>query len=184
MRRVLLACGSLIFFLSSCVMNNAVIKPDYDFSKVKSIRVNQLSSRKRYKGISDTVQNIFIQDFLSKGYDVISDVNINVDCIIDGSVTSFYRIREEWVDRGFYYGYPGRYHRRGYFWASMPVYDGVVYNNRVNIGISARMTDVKTGQVVWSDSIKNESWDEDSAINGAVKYILKSLPKERINSKK
>jgi TolB-like protein len=165
-------------------MNNAVVKPDYDFSRVKSIRVSQFSSGKRYRGISDTVQNEFIQDLLAGGYDVISDSNVKVDCIIEGSVTSFYRVREEWIDNGFYYGYPGRYSRRGYRWAGMPVYDGVVYSNRVNIGISVRMTDVETGQVVWSDSVNNESWDEDSAINGAVKSILKSLPKEKIRSKK
>jgi hypothetical protein len=165
-------------------MNNAVVKPDYDFSKVKSIRVNQFSSRKKYIGISDTIQNVFIQDLLARGYDVVSDVNIKVDCVIDGSVTSFYRVREEWIDNGFYYGYPGRYYRRGYRWVGMPVYDGVVYTNRVNIGIFARMTDVETGQVVWSDSINNESWDENSAINGAVKSILKSVPKEKLNSKK
>jgi TolB-like protein len=165
-------------------MNNVVIKPDYDFSKVRSIKVNQFSSRARYIGISDTVQNVFIQDLLASGYDVVSDDNVKVDCVIDGSITSFYRVREEWGDSGFYYGYPRRYYRRDFFAGSRPVYDGVVYTNRVNIGISARMTDVETGRVVWSDSINNESWDEYSAINGAVKSILKSVPKEKVNSKK
>ena len=66
----------------------------------------------------------------------------------------------------------------------MPAHDGIVYNNTVSIGISARMTDIETGQIVWSDSFNNESWDEDSAISGVVKSVLKSLPKEKINSKK
>jgi hypothetical protein len=183
MKKMLLMCLSLPLFLSSCVINNAVIKPDYDFSKVKSIRVNQFSSGKGYRGISDAVQNAFIQDLLAKGYDIVSDISVKVDCVIDGSVTSFYRLMEEWVDNGFYYRYPGRYSRR-YRWAGMPIYDGVVCSNTVNIGISTRMTDIETGQVVWSDSFNNESWDEDSAINGAVKAVLKSLPKEKVLSKK
>jgi TolB-like protein len=164
-------------------MNNAVVKPDYDFSKVKTVRVGQFSSVKRYRGISDAVQNTFIQDLLASGYNVVSDPNVNADCVIEGSVTSFYRVREEWIDNGFYYGYPGRYRRR-YRWAGMPAYDGIVYNNTVSIGISARMTDVETGQIVWSDSFNNESWDEDSAISGVVKSVLKSLPKEKIGTKK
>ncbi|MDR1474446.1 MAG: hypothetical protein LBS38_01980 [Endomicrobium sp.] len=183
MNKILLMCLSLALFLSSCIINNAIIKPDYDFSKVKSIRVNQFSSGKRYRGISDAVQNAFIQDLLAKGYDIVSDTNVKVDCVIDGSVTSFYRIREEWIDNDFYYGYAGRYRRR-YRWAGMPIYDGVIYNNTVTIGISTRMTDVETGQVVWSDSFNNESWDEDSAINGVVKVVLKSLPKEKVISRK
>jgi hypothetical protein len=183
MKKILLMYLSLTLFLSSCVINNAVVKPDYDFSKVKRIRVNQFSSAKRYKGISDTVQNAFIQDLLAKGYDIVSDINVKVDCVIDGSVTSFYRIREEWIYSGFYYGYPGRYSRR-YWWTGMPIYDGVICDNTVNIGISTRMTDVETGQVVWLDSFNNESWDEDSAINRAVKAVLKSLPKEKVASKK
>jgi hypothetical protein len=184
MKKFFLLCIVLMFSLPSCVINNAVVKPGYDFAKVKSIRVNQLSSRERCKDISGSVQSLLIQDLLASGYDVVSDANVKVDCVIDGSVTSFYRVREEWADSGFYFGYPGRYYRRGYSWVSMPMCDGVVYTNRINIGISARMTDVETGQIVWSDSISNESWDEDSAISGVVKYILKSLPKERVNSKK
>jgi hypothetical protein len=164
-------------------MNNAVVKADYDFSKVKSIRVSQFSSGKRHSGISDIVQNAFIQDLLVRGYDVILDSTVKVDCVIEGGVTSFYTQRQEWIDNEFYYGYHGRYRRRGYRWAGMPVvYSGTVVS--INIGISARMTDVETGQVVWSDSVNNESWDEDSAISGAIKSILKSLPKEKVNSKK
>jgi hypothetical protein len=85
-------------------MNNAVVKLNYDFSKVKTVRVGQFSSVKRYKGISDAVQNAFIQNLLAGGYNVVSDPNVKVDCIIEGGVTSLYRVREEWIDNGFYYG--------------------------------------------------------------------------------
>jgi hypothetical protein len=163
-------------------MNNAVVKSGYDFSKVKNIRVGQFSSGKRYRGINDVVQNMFIQNLLASGYNIVSDLNVKVDCIMEGSVTSFYRVRGEWVDNSFYYGY--RYYHRRNYWMGVPVYDGGMYDNIVNIGISAHMTDVETGQVVWSDSFNNESWDENSAISGAVKSVLKSLPKEAVNNKK
>ncbi|MDR3195702.1 MAG: hypothetical protein LBT58_02815 [Endomicrobium sp.] len=164
-------------------MNNAVVKPDYDFSKVKSIRVGQFSSGKRYRGVGDAVQNAFIQNLLANGYDVVSEAKVKADCIIEGSVTSFYRVREERIDNVYYHGRSGIYSRRRNRWRSMP-YDAMAYNNTVNIGVSARMTDVETDRVVWSDSFNNESWDEDSAISGAVKSVLKSLPKEKVSDKK
>ncbi|MDR3306133.1 MAG: hypothetical protein LBS61_00400 [Endomicrobium sp.] len=165
-------------------MNNAVVKPDYDFSKVKSIMVGRFSSGKRYRSVSDAVQNAFIQNLLANGYDVVLDAKVKADCIIEGSVTSFYKVREERIDNVYYYGHCGRYSRRRNRWGSMPLYDAMAYNNTVNIGVSARMTDVETGRAVWSDSFNNESWDEDFAISGAVKSVLKSLPKEKVSDKK
>jgi hypothetical protein len=44
-------------------MNNAVVKPDYNFPKVKSIRVHQFLLEKDYRGISDAIQNVFYKTF-------------------------------------------------------------------------------------------------------------------------
>jgi hypothetical protein len=166
--------------MSSCAVNRAVIKPDYDFSEVKTIRVGKFSSSKIYGQIGDTVGNAFIQCLLAKGYNVISDSNVSVDAVIEGSITAFHREREDVVwpidvyRRRCEYVF-GEFDQRRRM--NIIVDDNVVIRNAI-IGISAYMTDVKTGQVVWSDSFTYESVNIDYAITGAIKYILKTLPRD------
>ncbi|MDR3274814.1 MAG: hypothetical protein LBS81_02315 [Endomicrobium sp.] len=53
--------------MSSCVVNKAIIKQDYDFYSVKTIKVEKFSLGEIYDEIDGAVQNAFIQYLLSRG---------------------------------------------------------------------------------------------------------------------
>jgi hypothetical protein len=167
--------------MSSCVVNKAIIKQDYDFSSVKTIRVKKFSSGEIYNKIDGVVQNAFIQYLLSKGYNVVLDSNIRADAVIGGRVTAFRPESDDVIfctDGGYIWVYPDYFFENDlYYRRNRRVFfrDRVIFRSAV-VGISAYMTDVKTGQVVWSDSLTFESLNTDFAIVGAVKSILKTIP--------
>jgi hypothetical protein len=165
-------------------MNRAVIKPGFDFSEVKTVRVGHFSKDKIYHKADYAVQTVFIQQLLAKGYNVVSDVNMKVDAVIEGSITDFRHERTDVVYGGWGFrddvAYDRRYYNDGFYDRGYGGF-GVnrIYKNAV-VGISAYMTDVKTGQVVWSDSCTNEGSNLEVALGGAVKSILKTLPQEEV----
>ncbi|MDR0800333.1 MAG: hypothetical protein LBN01_02230 [Endomicrobium sp.] len=191
MRKLIFTVVFSVFMMSSCIVNTAVVKPDYDFSKIKTVRVEKFSSGKVYKEASSAAQNIFIQCLLAEGYDVVSDTNIEVDAIIKGSITVF-RCKREYTS--FSLEDRPQYIFSNYFddyfdncldlnWAQSQVIRRVVREDAV-AGIYAYMTDVKTGQVVWSNSSVCKNANMNFALKGAARNILKTIPRDNISKRK
>jgi hypothetical protein len=182
-----------VFFLviSACASHQAVIKPDYDFSSIRSVRVGRFTSNTDYSNSGSVVQNAFIRQLLAKGYNVKAGREAEADVIIRGSVTTYtpdkkYLIRLP-EDDGFGRGmYPVIYTSDITEISGSTMYDlgpalGLNEPNKImasnaTVGIYAHMEDSLTGEIVWSDSYTYEGLNLESALDGAVKRILRSLP--------
>ncbi|MDR1195964.1 MAG: hypothetical protein LBL00_05760 [Endomicrobium sp.] len=183
-----------VFFLimSACASPQAVIKPDYDFASIRSVRVGRFTSNTDYSNSGSVVQNAFIRQLLAKGYNVkAGGREAESDVIIRGSVTTYtpdkkYLIRLP-EDDGFGRGaYPVIYTSDITEISGSTMYDlgpalGLNEPNKImasnaTVGIYAHMEDSQTGEIVWSDSYTYEGLDLASALDGAVKRILRSLP--------
>lgn len=189
-----------VFFLVlyGCASPRAVIKQDYDFSSVQSVRVGRFTSSVDYSNSGSAVQNAFIRQLLAKGYNVKSGRDTETDVVIKGSVTTYipdkkYLVRHE--SGGFYDERDGNtmiFTDGVTEIGGSTVYDlgsafGMNASNRIiasnaTVGIYAYMEDSDTNEIVWSDSYTYEALDLSAALDGAVKYILRSLP--AANSKK
>ncbi|MCA6084793.1 hypothetical protein [Candidatus Endomicrobiellum agilis] len=178
-----------VFIMSSCIVSTAVVKPDYDFSTIRTVRVENFSSGKKYREAGEASRKIFIRHLLAKGYNVVSDnVNVEVDAVIEGSITSFrcerkyvlYPVRCSSQCYIFNDYYDGCY---DYNWARSRTLRKVVTRDAA-VGIYAYMTDVKTGQVIWSDSSVCKNKNIDYALDAVVRDVLRTIPRDNANKRK
>jgi hypothetical protein len=182
-----------VFFLvmSACVSPQAVIKPDYDFTSVKSIRVGRFTSNTDYSNSGSVVQNAFIRQLMAKGYNVKVGRDTQSDAIIRGSVTTYapdkkYLIRFPEDDGFGHNAYPVIYTSDIMEISGSTMYDlgpafGLNEPNKImasnaTVGVYAYMEDTQSGEIVWSDSYTYEGLDLASALDGVVKRILRTLP--------
>lgn len=192
----------LFLLASSCASNRAVIRPDYDFTAIKTVRVGNFASETVYDNSGSVVQNAFMKHLMAKGYRVVIDHSAQADAVIEGSLTTYqpdkkYLIRTPDTrnggrGKGRGRGHPAIYTNDVVEISGSNMYDlgtafGLGENNKImasnaTVGIYAYMADAATGEIVWSDSYTYEGLDLSSALDGAVKYILRSIPKENISA--
>lgn len=187
-----------VFFLimSSCASPGAVIKQGYDFRAVKSIRVGKFVPAADYSGSGGAVQNAFIRQLLAKGYNVKAGHDSEADVIIKGSVTAYVPDKKYLImlsgEDGFHgrrdssRPYPVIFTRDITEIGGSSMYDlgsafglrepNKIMSSNATVGVYAYMEDGATGEIVWSDSYTYEGLDLSSALDGAVRYILRSLP--------
>lgn len=173
------------------MINRATIDPNYDFKKIETVRVGNFVSDSLYESSGGVVKNIFIKQLLENGYRVVLDEKADSDVTIEGSLTVFqpdkkYLIYSENNKSGRVNHAPVIYTNNIVEIGGSNVYDlgtafGFDGTNRViasnaTVGITAYMIDTVTGEIIWSDSYTYEGLDLSSALNGAVRYILKTLP--------
>lgn len=194
-----------VFFLvlAACASPRAVIKKDYDFASVKTVKVGSFAADAEYSNSGSAVQSAFIRQLLAKGYRVKVDRNAETDVIIEGSITTYapdkkYLVRLPEEDR-FHNRRDTRYVQPVIYTSDITeisgstMYDlgpafGLGEPNKImasnaTVGVYAYMSDTKTGEIVWSDSYTYEGLDLSSALDGAVKYILRSLPTTNLEEK-
>jgi hypothetical protein len=184
-----------VFFvlLSSCVVHRAVIKQDYNFAAVKTVCVGNFADA-QYENSGVAVQSSFVKALMARGFNVVTGNKIKADVLIEGSLTTFqpdkkYLVRMPQYER--------RHRRHNIVYdndiveiGGSSMYDlgtafGLGENNRImvsnaTVGINAYMVDTKTGEIVWSDSYTYEGLDLTAALNGAVRYIVRTIPMDNI----
>ncbi len=173
---------SLILFISSCA-SGPVYKQDYDFSKVKTAYVESS------QGSNNAIVNAVIKQLMIKGFNVTTTENKNVDIIVNCVVTEYQPSKKYLVRK------PPEEHTRSardiviyntdpieiggssvYDLGSAFGIDANIIASNATIGASLYIKDAKTGDIVWTNSYTYEGLDLSSAIDGVVRYILKSFP--------
>ena len=191
------SAAALCVFLCACATNRAVVKSGYDFSAIRTVRVGLFTSASSDSNSGDAVQGAFMRRLLASGFTVVADPNAPADVVIEGSVTVFQPDQRFLVSTAGH----GAGTRRG-----RPVYTqpnvvpisgstafdlgpafGAGPGNRIlasnaTVGISAYMVDVPTGVVVWSFSFTYEGIDLASALDGAVRFIVRTIPRTPVNN--
>ena len=180
-----------VFFivLPACVSSRAVINHDFDFSSVRTVRVGNFTPDAQQLHSGSVVRNAFMRQLLAGGWTVIADGE--ADVLIEGAVTVFqpaqrYLVRTSDFDRN--HRHPVIVTNDVVEISGSRMYDlgtafGMGERNRImasnaTVGIFAHMTDLKTGKIVWSMSHTNEGLDLQAALDGAVRVILRTLPRE------
>jgi len=180
--------------LPACVANRAVIKPGFDFSTIRTVRVNTFASDASAPSSGEAVRQGMIAQLIASGFTVVADNSVDVDAVISGSVTSFLpdqRFLVNSPNRGSSMIYGGQGHRGGGRNQVIEVNGSNVYNlgpafgmpgssviaSNATVGVTAYMTDARTGVIVWSNSLTYEGLDLTSALNGVVRFLVRSIPR-------
>ena len=168
----------------------AVIKEDYDFSKIKRVGVLDFSSgygEESYNSGSG-VADEFVRQLMMKGVDVVERQRLNsilreYNLMIRGKVDlndeTRNKIKKIFGVDALITGTVIKY---------LPDRKDIIYfrdedgeiKNRIflidaEVGISARMIDVETGLIIWSSSYTSSSLDVEGAVNYVVSVLLDSL---------
>jgi hypothetical protein len=172
-------------FMTSCSLNRAVLKPGYDFSSVKSICVGIFTSNSAANNSGDAVQSSFVRQLLAKGYRVVTSASAGADVIIEGSVTSFQAERRYAVyvperRRG---REGGRRYGTNFYDLGTPFGVNRVIASNAEVGVYAYMTDLRTGEIIWSDSYVYEGLDLPSALDGAVNSLIRTFSSKKKEKK-
>lgn len=181
---------SAFLFISAGCGPKIAFRQDYDFSRIQRVGVIKFDSNSlSYSAGSDpgsAVADEFIFQFLNRGVKVVErsrlqtilrehnlwkggDIDPNtikkmghilgVDALVMGTVTRFVPDKKE----------------RIYVRDPSGNVQEEIFLVEAEVGISARMVDVETGEVVWASSYIYDSFYVDTAIRQAVSAILNSL---------
>ncbi|MFC2061591.1 CsgG/HfaB family protein [Elusimicrobiota bacterium] len=168
-------------------------RPDYNFNKIERIGVlkfdsSQIRTFDNYIDPGNAVADEFVFQFLSRGIRVVERSRLEsiirehnlwksgnidpatiremgkilgVDALIIGTVTKYVPDKKN----------------RVYIKDDKGKLQEEIFLVDAEIGISARMVDVVTGEIIWASSYKYDSFYISSAIRQAVSAILDSLKK-------
>lgn len=188
----LLLCLGLL----SCAPRVA-IKSGYDFSRIKTILV-EVKSTGQTIDVNKIVANEFIRQLIQSGYSVRlyrSDEELPPDsAILSATVMEFqpnrrYLIYEPGVSSTTLLATPTTLELGGnnVYTFNVAGLSGLE-NSRVvisnaTIGISANLLDGVSGEVVWSNYYSYDGLDIGAALSGAVGYLVRSIPKQKMVKK-
>ncbi|HBU69738.1 MAG TPA: hypothetical protein DEE98_05080 [Elusimicrobia bacterium] len=180
---LLFALAFAVFF-SSCATQTLVLKQGYDFSKVKRVAVLPFSGD-IYSNSGQMVSEIFMKHLLGAGYNVVErneldaimkEYNLSksglmnpeqikqlklsgVDALVAGSIT-----KDTPEMNLFENGYPR-------FVAAQA-------------GITCRMIDVETGELLWAGSDTYDGMTQQTAFDYLAESIVRQLVRDIRNAKK
>ncbi len=191
----------LTIFYSACIPSDVAIKQDYNFNVIRTVGVSEFSSANTNTSSGKIVQEAFARYLLSKGIDVkiinsqrgdelVSARVSKVDVLITGTVTQYSPDQKYLV----YLGEDNKDTSSQKVVVSIPTITEVsganVYGwgraygvqgqselilTSASVGVSATMIDTITGTVIWSNSYAYEGLDVNSALEGLVRFMFRSL---------
>jgi hypothetical protein len=174
-----------ILFVSGCVSSRIAFKPGYDFTKVTTIGLGDFNSFMGYRTSGELVRDAFTRQFIRAGYTVKQSIN-NVDVIVTGSVTDFSPSKRYL----FYSGNAGENTQVIVTSPALEISGSNVYNlgtafglgtsaqilvSNATAGVTARLIDPGTNEIVWSNSFSYEGLDIQTAVEGVVNHLVKSI---------
>jgi len=178
--------GIFISGILSCTPRVA-IKPGFDFTKVGNIGVGDFTAFPGAPNSSELVRDEFTRQLMRMGYNVKRGKD-GVDYVFEGTIIEFAPAKRYL----FYNGDPNSSQQQlviggmGLEISGSNVYSlgsafglknsQIVMSNSI-AGLSARLVDIKTGEIIWTNAFSFEALDIQFAIEGTVNYLLKSLVK-------
>lgn len=180
-------CIVMLVF-SSCAVPRAAVKPGFDFSKIKSVKIGEFSSAASQPNSGAVIANAFMGELLQKGFVVRTSDSDSADAVLMGNVSEYqpnrrYLIKVDSrqnttaqtviVQQPIELGGSNTYNLGSAFGLGD---DNRIIVSNATVGISAYLKDTRTGEIVWSNSYTYEGLDLNTAVEGAVRYLLGSLP--------
>lgn len=178
----------VIALLCACATPRAALKPGFDFSRIKVVRVGEFTAAPNQANSGAVIANEFVRQLLAMGYIVKTSENDgSADAVLMGSVTEFQPNRRYLIQQQ-----PAGGRNRTVV-VNPPIelggtstYDlgtafGLGENSKIvvsnaTIGVTAYLRDNASGDVVWSNTYSYEGLDLNSAMEGTVRYLVHSWP--------
>ncbi|MDI6641276.1 MAG: hypothetical protein QME68_03085 [Elusimicrobiota bacterium] len=183
---------SLFFaLLSGCATTRVGLKLGYDFSKVRSVGIGSFVPFGEYKTSSEFVADEFARLLMQNGY-IVKRNEEGVDVVLEGSITQFAPSRkflfytteplEVDKEKKVVVVTPQMLEIGGSNVYSLGYAFGLGRNAQIlisnaTVGITARLIDTSTREIVWTNSFTYEGLDIQSATETAVRYLVKSIIK-------
>ncbi len=174
---------SAFCFLSACASPRMAVKQGYDFSKINRISIAPFSGTG-----GNAVSDEFVRLLVGTGVE-ITDTKHPADVILNGSVTEYKPSDKLMV----FLGDASVMNSAGQSvilnnpivsmsgtqvmpqGMAMGVPNAQVVSVSATVGIIARLVDAKTGSMVWADSMSYEGLDINSALQGTVGTLVRSM---------
>ncbi|OGS19628.1 MAG: hypothetical protein A3J83_04870 [Elusimicrobia bacterium RIFOXYA2_FULL_40_6] len=176
------SCVFLVFLSGCATGNRSAVKQGYDFTKVQTIGIGNFAGD---SGAS--VSGEFIRQLLRSGYNVKTSVtDSDVDLILEGNV-------DQYIPQKQYLFYNSGKNNTNTVVVTPPVSEisgantyslgtpfglgdkAEVIVSNATVGITARLVDTKTHEIVWTNSYSYESFDIKGAIESTVGYLISSF---------
>lgn len=195
----------LIFLIGyQCQTKRVAVKSDYDFDKIKKILVIKFSDDPHHPNSGNIVADIFSQKLLSMGYDIkgresvppSEDFSIilekakklNVDVIVTGSITKYsleeniQPVKKDEKDITVSSGGDNQVtvseHNKELIRSKGRVIGAnsdLPYQVEATFGLIAKMIDVNTGDMIWSDRGDANAFGIDAAMDTVIDSMLTTL---------
>lgn len=181
-------CIVMLIF-SSCAVSRAALKPGFDFSKIQSVKIGDFSSAANQPNSGAVIANAFMRELLLRGFAVKISDSDSADAVLMGNVSEYqpnrrYLIKVDnkqnaaaqtiVIQQPIELGGSNTYNLGSAFGLGD---DNRIIVSNATVGISAYLKDIRTGEIVWSNAYTYEGLDLNTAVEGAVRYLLGSLPK-------
>ena len=189
MKSYFLRCATLLlgaFLFSGCITPRGVYKAGYDFSAIKTIRVDTLTSVADQPNSGAVAADEFMRQMIGRGYSVKMGSG-DADVILTGNVTEYQPNRRYLVQSNENRGsrrtvvvqQPVELSGTGTY--NLGTVFGLDQSNKIvvsnaTVGVSAYLKDARTGEILWSSNYTYEGLDLDTALEGTVRYLLNSWP--------
>jgi curli biogenesis system outer membrane secretion channel CsgG len=170
----------LCFFISSCAVQSIVIKPGYDFTKIKRVAVLDFKDAAYYPNSGSMASELFVKYLLKTGYNVIEraeldsilkEYQLSAQGIIDRSQTKeFGKIAG--VDAIITGSIPTAVPERDYY------ENGNIRYIAAQVGLTCRMISVETGEVLWAGSNTFDAMNMQTAFEYLVSSLVDQLMKD------
>ncbi len=166
-----------------CVTPQGVYYKGFDPQKIKVISVGEFNSYGEYNTSGPMIKDMMIQHLLLRGYTVKEKDDPEVEYILLGSVTRFLPEKK-------YLVYMGTDKQQVMLGGPLTEISGSnVYNigsafgvpnsnivvTNATVGVTARLVEKRTGNVVWSSGFSYEALTVETAAETVVNYLITSL---------
>ncbi len=173
---------TMLFYVGCTLTPRGVFYKDFDPRRISVISVGQFTTSSG-NAISDYVKNLMIQNLLARNFTVKEVNSEDVDYVLLGSVTKFLPEKKFLVYTGtnkqqVMLGGPlteisgSNVYNIG---TAFGVSDGEIVVTNATVGVSARLVEKRTGNVVWSSSFSYEALTADTAAEIVANYLITSL---------
>lgn len=177
-------------FLFSCAPRVA-IKKGYDITKIRNIYITHFIPFRHQTSSASMVMDEFTRQLMKSGFNIVTDP-AKAQLVLYGTVTQFYPSKKFFIytpdteeakettvivqhppveisgenvySRGTVFGFGGK---------------AEILVSNSTLGVSAKLVDPKTEEVVWANSYLYEGLDIQCVTEAVVRYLVKSILKAK-----